>query len=589
MKKFFNLIDKKFKPEIFIFVFLILFQITFESVGIALIPIFLSFVLNPDLISGVSNEWLKSILLSAPHEKLTFYLTLSLIGVFFLKSLYTIFLLNFQSSLISKINLNIKDFFFRNYLKTKYLFINQYNSSDILRNVDEETSKYTSNFFLMLTFFKDMILALIIFAILIYVDYLSSIIAITLMLGISIIYLLFWKRKLTNIGEVLLTSKKQTIQWIIQSLSMIKEIIITNKSDKAANKFLNNAFLYEEGKKRLRVIQGVPGPIFELIIVSFILSTALIFIKYESENTIPILSLYVIAAVRLLPIFSRFSSYLVSIRSVLPTIRLLENERKKINDINNKNTSTFEKNESTKINFNKSIFLRDLSFKYYKNDFLTINKINLEIMKNSCVAFVGKSGSGKTTLINIIAGLLDPTEGEILIDGKSIKNSLNSWQKKIGLLSQENYLIDDTIKNNITLLYDENSINKNKLNEAILYSGVEEILEKLPDKLETKVGEKGTFLSSGQIQRIALARLLYQDPEVMIFDEFTNSLDHENEDIILKNLDSLRKKKDKTMIIISHKMKPLKISDKIFIINNSKIDKTLDYQKFYEDFSAVYE
>ena len=124
---------------------------------------------------------------------------------------------------------------------------------------------------------------------------------------------------------------------------------------------------------------------------------------------------------------------------------------------------------------------------------------------------------------------------------------------------------------------------------ATLYSGVDEILQNLTDGLNTRVGEKGTFLSSGQIQRIALARLLYRDPEVMIFDEFTNSLDYENEDIILKNLENLKNNKNKTLIIISHKMKPLKISDKIIIISNAKIDQILDYNKFYEKFSAVYE
>ena len=122
-----------------------------------------------------------------------------------------------------------------------------------------------------------------------------------------------------------------------------------------------------------------------------------------------------------------------------------------------------------------------------------------------------------------------------------------------------------------------------------MFSGVKDISDKLPKKLDTMVGEKGTFFSSGQIQRIALARLLYRDPEVLILDEFTNSLDHENEKIILKNLENLKIKQNKTIIMISHKMKPLRITDKIFILNNSKIESELDFKKFYEDFSAIYD
>ena len=587
MYKFFNLIDKKFKFRIFVFIFLTLFQILFESAGIALIPIFLGFILTPEFILNIPFEFIKNIFLSFSQSELIYYSTFILIGLFFIKSLYIIFLVNFQSKLNSEINISIKGSFFNKYLKSPYQFINQYNSSDLLRNIDEETSKFTTNFFLIIAFIKDLTLASIIFIILIYVDFISAITSLIIMVFLTISYLFFWRKKLNQIGEVLISSKKQTIQWIIQSLSMIKEIIITNKINNAANYFLKNVFLYEDSKRRLVFVQGIPGAIFELLIVIFVLLTMLVVINSDISNPIPILTLYAIAAIRLLPIFSRFSNYLVSMRSVLPTIELLQTEFKKLNDIYKKST-ILDENGTSKIEFNKNILLKNLSFKYENKDNLILDNINLEINKGSCVAFVGKSGSGKTTLINIIACLLKSTHGEILIDDKSINNSVNSWQK-IGLLSQDNYLIDDTIKNNIILLNDDDNFDKKKLEYATLYSGVDEILQNLTDGLNTRVGEKGTFLSSGQIQRIALARLLYRDPEVMIFDEFTNSLDYENEDIILKNLENLKNNKNKTLIIISHKMKPLKISDKIIIISNAKIDQILDYNKFYEKFSAVYE
>ena len=588
MYKFFNLIDKKFKFRIFVFIFLTLFQILFESAGIALIPIFLGFILTPEFILNIPFEFIKNIFLSFSQSELIYYSTFILIGLFFIKSLYIIFLVNFQSKLNSEINISIKGSFFNKYLKSPYQFINQYNSSDLLRNIDEETSKFTTNFFLIIAFIKDLTLASIIFIILIYVDFISAITSLIIMVFLTISYLYFWRKKLNQIGEVLISSKKQTIQWIIQSLSMIKEIIITNKINNAANYFLKNVFLYEDSKRRLVFVQGIPGAIFELLIVIFVLLTMLVVINSDISNPIPILTLYAIAAIRLLPIFSRFSNYLVSMRSVLPTIELLQTEFKKLNDIHKKSI-ILDENGTSKIEFNKNILLKNLSFKYENKDNLILDNINLEINKGSCVAFVGKSGSGKTTLINIIACLLKSTHGEILIDDKSINNSVNSWQKKIGLLSQDNYLIDDTIKNNIILLNDDDNFDKKKLEYATLYSGVDEILQNLTDGLNTRVGEKGTFLSSGQIQRIALARLLYRDPEVMIFDEFTNSLDYENEDIILKNLENLKNNKNKTLIIISHKMKPLKISDKIIIISNAKIDQILDYNKFYEKFSAVYE
>ena len=412
MNKFFNLIDEKFKLRIFVFIFLTLLQILFESAGIALIPIFLSFILTPEFISKIPFDFIKNIFLSFSQSELIYYSTFILIGLFFIKSLYIIFLVNFQSKLNSEINISIKGLFFSKYLKSPYQFINQYNTSDLLRNIDEETSKFTTNFFLIIAFIKDLTLASIIFIILIYVDFISAITSLIIMVFLTISYLYFWRKKLNHIGEVLISSKKQTIQWVIQSLSMIKEIIITNKINNAANYFLKNVFLYEDSKRRLVFVQGIPGAIFELLIVIFVLLTMLVIINSDISNPIPILTLYAIAAIRLLPIFSRFSNYLVSMRSVLPTIELLQTEFRKLNDIN-KNSIIVDENDTSKIEFNKNIMLKNLSFKYENKDNLILDNISLEINKGSCVAFVGKSGSGKTTLINIIACLLKSTQGQI--------------------------------------------------------------------------------------------------------------------------------------------------------------------------------
>ena len=174
------------------------------------------------------------------------------------------------------------------------------------------------------------------------------------------------------------------------------------------------------------------------------------------------------------------------------------------------------------------------------------------------------------------------------VDSKIISPDNKNWQKKIGLLSQENYLIDETIKNNIIFLNEDNNINKENLNNAIVYSGLGDLIKSLPHGINTYVGEKGNFLSGGQIKRIALSRLLYRDPEILILDEFTNSLDFEIEDHVLNNIKELQTKKNKTVIMITHKMKPLKICDKIYILKNGQIAEKLGYEEFYNNFSALY-
>ena len=235
----------------------------------------------------------------------------------------------------------------------------------------------------------------------------------------------------------------------------------------------------------------------------------------------------------------------------------------------------------SKLKFEKNFQFKNINFKYNDGKKNIFEDFNYKIEKGKSIAILGKSGSGKTTLINIICGFLEPTEGKLLVDEKDIfNNNIKSWQKNIGLISQDNYLLDDTLTNNILFLDQKDSINQKKFDEAIFFSGVSDFVKELKDGINTKIGEKGSILSSGQIQRVALARLLYRDPEILILDEFTNSLDPTNEVFILDKLKQLQIKKNKTFIIISHKLKPLKICDEIIVLNHGKISETMNYPIF---------
>ena len=203
------------------------------------------------------------------------------------------------------------------------------------------------------------------------------------------------------------------------------------------------------------------------------------------------------------------------------------------------------------------------------------------------VVFVGKTGSGKSTIINLISGLLVPTKGVILADGKNINTNLSKWQKKIGLLTQHNYLLDDTIKNNIVFLHGENDLNNERLDQCIKLSGLDELIKELPNGLDTIVGDKGNFLSSGQIQRIALARVLYKDPEILILDEFTSALDQDTEKSILQNIKNYQSEKNKTVIIISHKLGPLKHCNKIVLLKEGKIIDQVNYEDYKKKYLII--
>ena len=205
--------------------------------------------------------------------------------------------------------------------------------------------------------------------------------------------------------------------------------------------------------------------------------------------------------------------------------------------------------KSFEIKFEDQLNINNVKFEYLNSNKSIFQNLNLLIDKGKAIGIVGKSGSGKTTLINLISGLLYPAEGKITSDGVDIFKNIDSWQKKIGLVPQDNFLMDDSIIKNITFLNDEEKVNEKRLKDAINYSGLSEFIDKLDSGLNTNVGEGGAFLSGGQIQRVILARLLYNDPEILILDEFTNSLDPESENHILEKLELLKKEKRKIFLL----------------------------------------
>ncbi len=587
MEKYTRLLSSEHNYKILFLIFLNVIAIFFETVGIALIPIFISILIDPNALELLPFGFINPILNKIGYENIATYGALVLIILFVFKNILTFMLVWFEASFRANLNYTLKKLFFSLYTKSPFQIINLYNSSDIIRNIDNEAQDYISNFFLIIKFGKDFLLFLSIFLLLLFVDFISTLVAITLLLALLISYFLFFKKKLKIIGEKLLISKRNLFKWINQSLGSIKEVKVSRKEYFVLNKFLNHVVLFENSKKIRNIIQGLPSIFFELAFVIVALTVITIIVSSKNAETIGVLSLYIIAGVRLLPIFSKFGSYVTNLRASYPSVLHLNNEFDKLKKYQDSYKIDPEDENEIKINFEKKIIIKDLNFSYDKNINILKN-INLEIAKGETVAFVGQSGSGKTTLVNIICGLLKLEKGCMEVDSKIISSDNKNWQKKIGLLSQENYLIDETIKNNIIFLNEDNNINKENLNNAIVYSGLGDLIKSLPHGINTYVGEKGNFLSGGQIKRIALSRLLYRDPEILILDEFTNSLDFEIEDHVLNNIKELQTKKNKTVIMITHKMKPLKICDKIYILKNGQIAEKLSYEEFYNKFSALY-
>ena len=280
---------------------------------------------------------------------------------------------------------------------------------------------------------------------------------------------------------------------------------------------------------------------------------------------VSLLGLFAAAAFRLMPSLTRIMN---SIQKIIYNRPAINSIYKEFEDFKK---SVSQNKDLENISFSHQLNFQNLSFKYPDSNKLILNGLNFTIKSGATIGIIGESGTGKTTLINILLGLLQPTKGEILVDGKKIKNNLKGWQKMIGYVPQDVYIMDDTIKKNIAFALPEEQINKEQVISSIKKSKLEDFVSNLEDGMNTNIGEFGDKISGGQRQRIAIARALYRDPKVLIFDEFTNSLDLETEKNILKEVFNLKGKK--TVIMIAHRLTTLENCDLIYKIEEGKILK----------------
>ena len=291
----------------------------------------------------------------------------------------------------------------------------------------------------------------------------------------------------------------------------------------------------------------------------------------SSDNVIIILSFYLAAAYRLVPSINKIFVSYQQIKFGKPSQPLINEyynlENKNI--FNDDNYFKKDKKTSNKLIFDKEIKLQGISFSFVNNNSI-LDNLNLSINKFDLIGIIGESGSGKSTFVNIITRLIKPNNGKLLIDGKKIDSlqDVRNYQNLFNITSQDTFLLNGSIKENI-VFGNNTEISLERIKESIKFASLDKMIDELPNGIDTDIGLTFKKLSSGQKQRIAIARAFYLDKEIIIFDEATNALDEENERKIMKNLSELKSKK--TIIIISHNKKNLEMCDKIFELQNKNL------------------
>ena len=368
------------------------------------------------------------------------------------------------------------------------------------------------------------------------------------------------KQKIYSLGEKTKGRREDTIESLNIGVNGLVDVKVNHSSGFFIKDFLQKQkFLIECDLKSI-YYQGIPARANEIVVLAGVI-ILVIYGYFYSENPAGLRALaavFVLSVFRLVPAINRLLIGLMKIKLHQHTIEFL---------YHNKKSNQFH--ASKPLHFDDKISIRNLSYKFDDSNEHLFNNINFDIPKGSVFGIVGQSGSGKSTLMKMVSGLIVPKSGNINIDGLPLNSdNTSAWQNQIGFVHQSPFIFNKSMHENISLnsVYDEA-----KMKDVIQLSGLNEFVESLPQGLNTKLGEQGSKISEGQKQRIAIARALYKDADLLLFDEATNALDIHTEDIILESLQNLKKQKV-TIVIIAHQKRIIDLCDATFNIDEYRKD-----------------
>jgi len=567
-KYLFSEINNNFRFRLFLLCFFMIISALLELASIASLVPFLQKIL-------FLNQESKIIFFDDLFVNYNFYLenkfliiTIFFIGFILLSLLIRVFVLKLTYNFVKIIGLHFSRLVIKKTLDLSYIKYTSLNSSKLLAILETKIDRLVDFIYHTLEVLSSITILLFIFTGLLVVNTKISIITFIILFICYLTMFKRYKKKTVNLGNLYalgLSNRVKTIQEIFGSFRLLK--IDQSKS----RIFFNNQFLKSDENIRsalakLSFLGTFPRYLIEGLAIIIISSLAFILIKnkfYPQEMIVLSLGVIAFTAQKLLPLAQKIyysMSYMLGQKQSVSDV---------INFLDIKNTLiSFSKNKE--LSFNKSIVLKNVKFEYStKKKNIVFENINLEIEKKSKICIVGKTGSGKSTFVDIVIGLLKPDKGEVLVDGININDSIETWQKKISYVPQSTFLTDSTILENIVFGVDPHNVDFKKLDRAIKIANLDFMISKLPEKLQTKIGERGIILSGGQVQRLGLARAFYKDFEVLILDESTNALDSFTEKSIYSNIKN--EFADKTILSITHNRELSNNFDIVLEINNTEI------------------
>ena len=458
------------------------------------------------------------------------------------------------------------------YMRQGYGFFTENSSARLLNGLGEDVSSvYNIINFTFLLLSKAFTILGTAVIIIIVTPSMSLVLMVLVVLCFIVIELLF-RKSMAKYGRLARECNWKAYQASLEAIQGSKEVLVTNRQEYFVSQYRKCRIGSDKATIKNAIGTNAPTYIIEAVCVTGLMALIAVRVLHEADvaQMVSQLSVIAVAAFRILPSLGAVLSYVNSIIYHIPSLaasyETIELVRKL--DEKEKSEEKIAEDELAQINFTDELVLSHVAFRYPRRDNKVLDNLNLRIKKGTSVAFIGASGAGKTTLADIILNLFEPQQGEITMDGYSIRQLKGQWNKIVGYVPQSVYLTDASIRRNIAFGVEEEEIDDNKVWKALEMAQLKTFVEGLSEQLDTVVGEWGIQFSGGQRQRVAIARALYGEPDILILDEATAALDNETETAVMESIDALQG--IKTLIIVAHRLTTIRNCDEIYEIKDGQ-------------------
>lgn len=574
-KKFKRLLDEKQKKKIFVLFLIMIVGTGLEVMGVTLIIPLISVIVNEDILSENGfAQIICSMFNIKSYNGFVIFCILSLIVLYIIKDSFVIFQNYAQARFVANNRLAMQRRILEIIIRRPYDFFLNIKTGEVAQMVNRDPASAYGLLATILSTVADIIVSLALGITVLIIEPVMTLFVMGVILITMIVITKIARPKIKDAGIAFRKANSLVGSWVVQIVNGIKEIKITRREKYFVKHYVDISKEGIKAEKLYKTLGGVPRALIEMVSICSALLALLVMLLNGRElvDLLPSLSAFVVAAVKLLPCANKIAASLNEITYQQPYLdKLLENLDNLEYQDNREPIVNSLTGEKEKIELNQGIEVKDLSFRYPGTEKDILKNAEMVIPVGKSIGVVGPSGAGKTTTVDIILGLLTPQEGIISSDGKNVMDNYGNWLSHIGYIPQTIFMLDGSIRDNVAFGVSKDEVDDEKVWKALRESQLEDFVKSLPNGLDSRTGERGVRISGGQKQRIGIARALYYDPELLVFDEATSSLDNETEAAIMESINGLHGKK--TMIIIAHRLQTIEGCDMVYRVDGGTITR----------------